>query len=152
MFLRLFGFCWMAVQECFMNSEGDEKTVFFYTEDCFISSFDSFTKGVPAKHSLEALEELWVVEFNQEVIHRFLAFSPVFESLARLLLEEEMTVYQEIVADFVVLDATQRYQKLMETRPELLNRISQHYIATFIGVSPETLSRIRKELLCKSIS
>lgn len=78
-----------------------------------------------------------------------LAVSPKFNQLAIMIMEEELSVYQELLANFVMLSPEQRYQKLLETQPDLLLRIPQQYLATYLGVRPETLSRIRKRITDK---
>lgn len=124
----------------------DEKTAFFYTENQFISSIESFTRRVPAKHSFQCLEDTTLAiipyELENELMQRF----SKIESFARLILEEELSIYQEIVASFITSGPEERYQNLMKNHPELLNRIPQYYLASYLGVKAESLSRIRKRI------
>lgn len=124
----------------------EEKTAFFYTENQFISSIESFTRRVPAKHSFQCLEDSTLAiipcELENELMERF----PKIESFARLILEEELSIYQEIVASFITSGPEERYRNLMKNHPELLNRIPQYYLASYLGVKPESLSRIRKRI------
>lgn len=130
----------------------EEKTAYFYTEDSFVSSYESFTQQRPSKHNLETIEasELAVISVGaaQELLSRF----PSFEFLARVMMEEELAIYQDIIASFVTSSAEERYLHLMRERPELLQRIPQYHLATFLGVAPETLSRIRKRITARGIS
>ena len=127
-------------------ANGEEKTAFFYTENMFVSSYQSFTKQVPAKHNLASIEASQLIVFDLESVGKYIAFSPKFEFLARVIMEDELAVYQEIISSFVTQNAEQRYVDLLANKPDLLQRIPQHQIATFLGVSPETLSRIRHRL------
>lgn len=133
----------------YYSVDAEEKTAFFYTEGMFVSSYESFTKQVPAKHSLECVEDCTLAVFTLESAQRLLEHSPRFELLARIAMEEELSIYQEIISSFVTLNAEQRYTRLLETNPSLLQRIPQHQIATYLGVTAETLSRIRKRITSK---
>lgn len=132
--------------------EGEERTAFFYTENQFVSSYESWTKQLPAKHFLEAIEDTQAVVISQQTAFDLLQRFPRFEFLARMIMEEELITYQEIISTFITLNPEQRYLHLMETQPALLRRIPQRHLATYIGVAPESLSRIRKRIREKGIS
>jgi len=127
----------------------EEKTAYFYTENMFVSSYFSFTKQSPAKHSIATIEESTLIVFDLESVDKFMNFSPKFGVLARIMMEEELATYQEIISSFVTQNAEERYQDFVKNHTELVQRIPQHQIATFLGVSPETLSRIRKRIIKK---
>lgn len=127
-------------------TETEEKTAFFYTENTFISSYESFTKQKPANHYLQAIETTHVATIYYETAYKILELFPKFEFLSRALMEEELIIYQDIVASFVAYNPAQRYLNFLEKQPDLLQRIPQHYIATYLGVTPETLSRIRRRV------
>ena len=136
----------------FYKTDVEEKTAYFYFENMFVSSYESFTKQTPSKHYLQAIENTSVAVISHEVAYKLLELFPRFEFLARVMMEEELIVYQEIIASFITLNAEKRYLKLVQTNPELLQRIPQYQLATFLGVTPETLSRIRKRIISKDIS
>lgn len=131
----------------FYTFEGEDKTGFFYVENDFVSSYESFTKRIPSKHSLQALEKTFVAVINTETAQKLLENFPKFEVLARLAMEQELSICQEVIASFVTTRPLQRYRDLQNTRPDLIQRIPQHYLATYLGVAPETLSRIRKRIV-----
>lgn len=133
----------------FYLADGEEKTAFFYTEGMFVSSYESFTKGKPAQHNLAAVEPCEFVVFHQNDVEKYLGFSPKFEALARIMMEEELSVYQSMISSFVTMNAEERYLKLLENQPALADRIPQYQLATYLGVSAETLSRIRKRIVSK---
>jgi CRP-like cAMP-binding protein len=136
----------------FYTNDAVEKTAFFYFENTFVSSYESFTKRTAAKHNLQAVEDTIVAVISFEVAYRLIELFPKFEFLARVMMEEELIVYQEIISSFVTLSAEERYIKLIKENNQILNRIPQHQLATYIGVTPETLSRIRRRILPKDIS
>jgi|AVFP01.1.fsa_nt_gi CRP-like cAMP-binding protein len=133
----------------FYNINGVEKTANFYTENKFITVFDSYTQKKPSEVYLECIEDCTLAKISFDSEQELLKKFPKLEVLSRLILEEELSTYQNIVATFVSLSPEERYVNLMENRPELLNRIPQYYLSSYLGVSPESLSRIRKRIFSK---
>lgn len=129
--------------------EGDEKTAFFYTEGQFICAGESFTFNTPAIENFQALEPTELYVFSKKSIERLLNYSTKFEVIARIATENELITAQKIIASFVTKSAEQRYLDLLETHGSLFNRVPQHHIASFLGVSAETLSRIKTRVLKK---
>lgn len=127
-------------------SNGEEKTAFFYAENMFVSSFLSFTKQLPSTHYIATIEASTLVRFDFRSVENYISYSPKFSMLARIMMEEELAIYQKIIASFVTMNAEQRYLAFAQEHGDLLQRIPQHHIATYLGVSPETLSRIRKRI------
>ncbi|MQN89387.1 hypothetical protein F7D34_06070 [Prevotella copri] len=70
-----------------------------------------------------------------------------FEAIGRIATENELIASQKIIASFVTKTAEERYLELLESNSELFQNVPQQYIASFLGVSPETLSRIKKRIL-----
>ncbi|MEM9549453.1 MAG: Crp/Fnr family transcriptional regulator [Bacteroidota bacterium] len=129
--------------------DGLEKTTFFYEKNDFVSSYESFTKQVPSPHNLQTIKDSKVAVFSMEVVGEILSLFPRFEMLSRIVMEEELSTYQDMIASFVTRNAEQRYDELLQNRAHLLQLVPQHQIATYLGVSPETLSRIKKRLMHK---
>lgn len=132
---------------CLIN--GEERTTFFYTEGQFIASYQSFTKQIPSAHSLKCLEDTTLAVIPFEAEKQLLQQFPKFEHLSRLLLEEELCFYQEMVTTFIALNPEERYLHLLKNQPELIHRIPQYHLATYLGITPVSLSRIRKRILGK---
>ena len=129
--------------------DGLEKTTHFYTEHTFVSAYESFTQSKPAPFYLQALESTIVATITAPVAQQLLAQFPSFQVLAKIAMEEELAIYQGMIAAFVTLNPEQRYQRLRTQNPSLIQRIPQYHLATYLGVSPETLSRIRKRIQLK---
>lgn len=129
--------------------DGIEKTTFFFTEGHSISSFQSVSSKTPSKHYLECVEDcklsVSTFEAEQEMYKRF----PRFKMLCLRETEKQLGKYQEMLAHYITSSPEERYLNLLETRPELLNRVPQHQIASYLGVKPESLSRIRKRISSK---
>ena len=131
----------------YYNVDEIDKTGFFYTEGQFICAGESFTYEVEAKENYQVLEDTELCVLTRENIESLLKLSPVFEIIARIAVENELLTAQRIIRSFVTQSAEERYKELLVHRGELFLRVPQQYIATFLGVSPETLSRIKARVL-----
>ncbi|MBK8807034.1 MAG: Crp/Fnr family transcriptional regulator [Bacteroidales bacterium] len=133
---------------CYYNKDGDEKTTDFYTEEQVVIS-SSYGKNKPSEHYLECVEDtvasVGSPELEAEMYHRF----PQLESLARILGDVMMSKYQDTLAEYKIASPEERYLNLLKDRPDLMQRVPQHQIASYLGIKPESLSRIRKRLLNK---
>lgn len=129
--------------------DGDEKTTFFYTEGQSIFSPNSTSERIPAKYYLSCVEYTTVsvitLENQVELYRRF----PILESMSRQALTEELSNYQEMLSTYITTSPEERYLNLLKFRPELLNRVPQYQLASYLGVTPESLSRIRKRIFLK---
>ncbi len=129
--------------------DGDDRTTEFYTEGDPVSSLTSYVNQTPANHYLACVEncELAVLTFENE--RELYKRHPKFESLCRLSIEQEYGKQQAILQNYLTKNPEERYLLLLKTRPELLQRVPQYHLATFLGVQPESLSRIRKRIAHK---
>jgi len=129
--------------------DGEEKTNNFFTEEQWVISLNSFRQNKPATHFLDCcLDSLLVVgnrEKEESLYNRF----PKLETISRKVMEKVFSEQQELLSSYTTDSAEQRYLKLLESRPDLFQKIPQYQIASYIGVKPESLSRIRKRLLKK---
>ncbi|GGH74189.1 Crp/Fnr family transcriptional regulator [Phaeocystidibacter marisrubri] len=127
----------------FYNVDGNDKTAFFYTEGQFICAGESYTFHIPAMENYQAIEQSELFIFTKSKIERLLNEAPKFEIIARIATENELITCQKVIASFVTKSAEERYLDLLVAQGELFHRVPQQYIASFLGVSPETLSRIK---------
>jgi CRP-like cAMP-binding protein len=136
----------------FYNVDGTDKTAFFYTEGQFICAGESYTFNIPAIENYQAIENTEIFVFGKSKINRLLELAPKFEVIARIATENELITCQRVIASFVTKSAEERYVDLLNTQGELFQRVPQQYIASFLGVSPETLSRIKSRVFNKRFS
>ncbi|NLR91447.1 MULTISPECIES: Crp/Fnr family transcriptional regulator [Flammeovirga] len=136
----------------FYNVEGIDKTAFFYTEGQFICAGESFTFGTPALESYQAIEPTELIIFTKSDIEKLTRLVPKMEVIARVAVENELITSQKIIASFVTKSAKERYRDLLNTQKELFQRVPQQFIASFLGVSPETLSRIKARVHKEDLS
>ncbi|MDO1449737.1 Crp/Fnr family transcriptional regulator [Rhodocytophaga aerolata] len=129
--------------------EGEEKSTYFYSEGEAIVAFESASKQVPCKFSWICEEDTTVVIGRLDGIEAAYAKNPKLEKMSRLFINQQFGKYQDVSTSFITLDPEQRYLQLVEKRPDLLKRVAQYHLASYLGIKPETLSRIRKRIAKK---
>jgi CRP-like cAMP-binding protein len=134
----------------FHIKDGEEITGYFCFENEFTSSYKSFLTRQPAINYVQALEDTQFVNLsynNMQKAYTDKLIGPKMERFGRLIAEHYLICYEDRVTSFVTQTPEERYNKLLETRGEVLQRIPQHYIANFLGITPVSLSRIRRRIL-----
>ena len=126
--------------------DGEEKTTEFYMEKDAISSLQSYNLKIPSNHYLECIEDCRLAILSRDKEQELFERVPAFESICRVSVEEELGAYQDKLAQFMISSPEKRYLDLMENRPDLLQRVPQYHLASYLGVKPESLSRIRKRI------
>ncbi|MEL6656400.1 MAG: Crp/Fnr family transcriptional regulator [Bacteroidota bacterium] len=142
--------CYFVLQGCvrkFYLVDGEEKTTGFYTEGQPVNVTTPQQKNAPCQFYLECLEETLVTLGDAEGEAAFFAQFPRFESVCRKQSEEMLGELERAMAQYMISSPEQRYLSLLENRPELLARVPQYHLASYVGVKPESLSRIRKRIL-----
>jgi CRP-like cAMP-binding protein len=143
--------CFFVLQGCvrqYFLMDGEEKTTHFFTEGMPVSSTFSYDNK-PVKFYLVCNEDTTLVEGRPEDEQNFFQQMPRMETLSRVGVEKELQKSQEVLADYITSSPEERYLNLLQTRPNLLDRVPQYQLASFLGVTPESLSRIRKRIMMK---
>ncbi len=144
--------CYYNVQGCvrqFYLKGGEEKTTFFYTEEQSISSLNSTIADTPVDYYLECTEDTILAVMSHEKEEELYSRFPRFESLCRQGLERQIAVYHNLLTSYMTSSPEERYLQLIRERPKLIHRVPQYQLASYLGVKPESLSRIRKRILTK---
>jgi CRP-like cAMP-binding protein len=128
------------------DDDGHEHVVQFATEGWWISDVESFISGKDASYNIEALEDSELLHLTRHAMDELLMQLPVMERFFRLLMQNNVVALQRRLIAYMSLSAEEKYLKLMEVAPDIMNRASQQHIASYLSVTPETLSRIRKKI------
>ena len=126
--------------------DGNDITTNFYTEEQWIISLENFERKTASKYNLVCVEATTVVIGNEQKAQELFKQFPRFETTSRQIMETVFMEQQNLMTSYITDKPEQRYLKLLETRPDIFQRVPQYDIATYIGVKPESLSRIRRKL------
>jgi len=144
--------CCFVLQGCvrqYYLIDGEEKTTNFFTEGQPVTTGGSSFDNKPSKSYLVCNEDCVLIVGNVENEQEFFERMPRMEMFNRLGVEMELQKSQEALAEYIITTPEERYLNLMKTRPDLLERVPQYQLASFLGVTPESLSRIRKRIMGK---
>lgn len=130
----------------FIDRDGNEHLMQFATEGWWISDMASFVNGTPAILYVEAREDAEIFEFSQSTLYSLFEEIPKLESYFHRITQRAYLSFQERTLQTLSLPATERYLSFCRKYPGLQNRLPQKLIASYIGVTPEFLSRTRARL------
>lgn len=127
----------------FYNLDGKEVTYWFAFENNFVTAFYSFSSGNPSFENIQAIEDSTLWALSHEELHKLYDEFPDIDRLGRISHEKYYMMLQERFIGTHFKEAKERYAKLLERSPHILQRVPLGYIASYLGISQETLSRIR---------
>ena len=129
----------------FYNKDGKEINLNFALANNFTTNLKSLRTGSVSGQNIQAIEPASVIEFDKQALFELYQQSNEITSLGRILLELLLMEQEEHTHIFKLLTPKERYHYLEKNNPELLQKVSLSQLATYLGVSRETLSRIRKQ-------
>ena len=142
--------CYFTLKGCvrqYYLVDGEERTTNFYTEGEPISPNEGSFKTAPSKCFLVCMEDcMLTVGTPADQVKLFQQY-PQFEAACRVAIDDELGKSQDRFATFMLSTPEERYLHLLQTRPALLDRVPQYHLASYLGVKPESLSRIRKRIM-----
>ncbi|SEP19565.1 Crp/Fnr family transcriptional regulator [Mucilaginibacter sp. OK283] len=133
----------------FFYNNGDDKTVQFFFEDEGLASLESFINNTPSAFTVETIEPSVVYLLPKQYVTQLmdeLSREPGFAQMILQLSAGRQTHYINEFVSFIRDTPEERYQKLLDERPHIVQRIPQHYIASYLGISKVHLSRIKSKL------
>ncbi|APX73313.1 Crp/Fnr family transcriptional regulator [Companilactobacillus allii] len=125
------------------NDDGKDITLQFFFENQMVSSFESFYLGQPSGFSIEAIEDTEVLKLSKKDFDAIKVKYPEIESSITRFICERFIEYRNIFFSQIQHSPEQRYQELLSNDPIVLKRVPLHFVASFLGITPVSLSRIR---------
>ena len=131
------------------DEKGEKHVIQFALEDYWISDLYSFFSGKNAIYSIEALEHTKVLALNKDSFQKACDTIPAFDRFFRILLQNAYVTLQQRMAKTNSEEGENLYKEFSKIHPDFIQRIPQYLIASYLGVKPESLSRIRKGIAKK---
>jgi len=133
----------------FHVKDGIEKTCDISFENSWVTDFQSFTYNTSSIMNLQAMEDTSVFLIRKENLAKLYKECNKYETFGRLMAEQVAQRATEIAMSLSSDKPEERFQNLIKKQPDLFQRVPQKYIANFLGISPESLSRIQSRILAK---
>lgn len=136
-----------CVRQYSIDETGKEVTSNFYTEEQAVSIFNRHHQEIKSSaYTLVCLEDSFLVVGNLNVEQDMLNKYTQLETMIRKMVEENLGEVQDELSLFIASNPEERYKALLRKRPLLVNRVPQHQLASYLGITPESLSRIKKRV------
>lgn len=127
----------------FFNNNGKDITFQFFFEGEGVSSVESFRTDQPSLFSIESIEPSIIHTVSKKDFQKILETSPTIKQQVEDITVKRLFFYQRLFLSRIKDSPKKRYQELLANNPKLLQRVPQHYIASYLGITPVSLSRIR---------
>lgn len=138
-----------ALREYSVDEKGNEHIIQFGLEGWIISDLYSFLTGDPATYNIDAIEDAELVLISKSAHEELLLKEPRYETFTRLNITGAYLAMQKRLTSIISSPLEERYSNFTALYPDIVQRVPQHMIASYMGLTPETLSRIRRRILTK---
>lgn len=135
-----------CLKSYFLDENGDKHILQFAVEDWWISDFEAFFRGSPAQLYVEAIEDSTLLVIEKDALDLLYQRIPKFERFFRLKITSAFVALRSRILSSLQKSSKQRYLEFCKEYPNIEQRIPNYHIANYLGIKPESLSRIRKEL------
>jgi CRP/FNR family transcriptional regulator, anaerobic regulatory protein len=139
-------FIYEGLFRIFYLKEGIEINTCFCKENSIISSFNSFINQVPSNESIQTIEDSVIVTLSSANVINLYKESSIWQNIRLLLTEKECLRLSDRASSLSFKSALDKYKNLLKTQPEIVQRVPIQHIASYLGISRETLSRIRSQI------
>jgi CRP-like cAMP-binding protein len=126
--------------------DGSEQSIDFFFEDSWFTDFESWLTKKPSTLGLDALEDCEIISIPFRDLYTLYDLYPKLERIGRLIAEQTIIRICNRNNSLLADSPQDRYVKLLEEHPNVIDRVPQYYIASYLGIEPESLSRIRKKI------
>lgn len=128
----------------YINEDGNEGTYYFGREGDFVCDYESFLPQVPSNKNIQALEDTLFYVISRDGLQQIYQQVKEGERLGRLGIEQVFVSVLQQLSSFYKDSPEVRYQRFLKTFADISQRVPQYYIASYVGIKPQSLSRIRK--------
>jgi CRP-like cAMP-binding protein len=128
------------------NNKGKDVTIQFFFENEGVSSMESFFSGEPGRFTIESIEPCIIDVISKESFQKLFKEIPEMHVFMNELLLKRLMHYAELFFSRVKDNPEERYTDLVKNSPHIIQRVPQHYIASYLGITPVSLSRIRNRI------
>jgi CRP-like cAMP-binding protein len=145
------GFVYSGLLRAFyIDNNGNEISVNFIRENRYATHYSAFITQTPSKYYFQCLEPTVLVTISYKHIQEGYERFPIFERYGRLVAEAVLKIQQKRIEGFLFDNAETRYLDFIKENPDLFNRVSLSYLASYLGIERQSLTRIRKKLASHS--
>lgn len=127
-----------------LDEKGQERIIQIAIEDTWISNMTSMMSGEPSLLDIDAIEDSELLVISKDDREKLFEEVPKFESYFRIMHQQSFIEQQKRITSAIIHSAIKKYNDFLDRYPKLANRVPQHMVASYLGISPETLSRARK--------
>ena len=131
----------------YMNDKAEETTSCFCTENSLTTSYKSFILQQPSHLSIQALEDTELLVIDYEHLQKLYSTSPIWQNVGRIIAEKEYIVMEQYASVLNNETAKEKYLRLFKERPQVIQKVPVKHIASYLGITIRTLSRIRREIM-----
>ena len=132
-----------------VDAAGVEHIIQFSVENWWAGDRESLTNLTPSKYNIDAIEDSTIILIRKEDFEMLCKKLPFFNDFMHNILFRSFDAMQDRILAAISLTAGEKYKKLLETYPSITSRVPGHMIASYLGITPETLSRVRKQMAKK---
>jgi CRP-like cAMP-binding protein len=128
------------------NNKGKDITFQFFFENQGISSIESFRSGQPSLFSIESVEPCTILRISRVNFEKIFMDNPEYREAINDIIFDRLTFYSRLFMSYIKNTPEERYRELLENEPHIIKRVPQHYIASYLGITSVSLSRIRNRV------
>lgn len=136
--------CNGCLRTYFIDARGGEKTRYLAFENHFVTAFASFITQERSAQYVQALEDSELLRISQVDFYKLVDTNPVFAKLYRASLEQSLVFSTWRIETMISMTAKERYENLLERMPQVVLRLPNKHVASFLGITQESLSRLKK--------
>lgn len=130
----------------YFDEAGNEVTCYFVTPNNFVSAFSSFLTNAPTHENISTLEDTVLRTISKKDLEALCDLIPKLQIFRRVIVENLFIIMEKRIMMLQSQSAHERYEKMIKENPEILLSVPLQYTASFLGITPQHLSRLRKEL------